>query len=269
MSALLQSRLFEGVVRHRRLDDKNHAFQYPLRMMFLDLAEVSALPEILPWGGKAWSPRSFRREDYLSPEVPDLSEAVRDRVAKELGFRPEGRIVLLTQLRSFGYLFMPVSFYLCHDQEGELAAVVAEITNTPWRERHAYVLDARAESATAARRWEFDKVFHVSPFHGMDHVYRWRLQLRGNRLVVAMVNMRKGKKVFSATLSGQLTAANRKGMVRQIWRSPLQSQRLHFAIYLQALILFLKRASFHRHPLRAAKNPHDSKQTDHVHTHSR
>ncbi|MHC4380807.1 MAG: DUF1365 domain-containing protein [Planctomycetota bacterium] len=262
------SRLFQGTVRHRRHEDARHAFRYRLDLVLLDLDEASALSGFLPWGGKPWAPRSFCRKDYFAPESTDLKAAVQDRVEEDLGFRPEGRILLLTQLRSFGYLFMPVSFYLCHDAEDRLVAVVAEITNTPWHERHAYVLDARAEDPQAPRHWEFEKVFHVSPFHGMDHLYRWTLQLRGDRLVVAMENERDGRKVFDATLAGRLHPWTRSGVARQAWRSPFQSQRIHFAIYVQALRLFLKRATFHRHPKKSAIPASENSHENHARFHS-
>lgn len=268
MKALRRSRLFEGTVRHRRHADGLHAFRNTLRLVLLDLDELQELPSILPWGGKPWAPRSFRREDYFAPEEPDLRTAVRDRVERDLGFRPGGNVLLLTQLRSFSYLFMPVSFYLCHDTQDRLVAVVAEITNTPWRERHAYVLDARAEDPRSTRIWEFDKQFHVSPFHGMDHVYRWRLQVRHDRLVVAMVNERAGRRVFDATLAGRLQPFTRSGVARQAWRSPLQGQRIHFAIYVQALRLFLKRATFHRHPRKSAAPSPENPSTDHARIHT-
>lgn len=255
MKALLHSRLFQGVVRHRRHEDGAHDFSYSLNLALLDLDELDDLPSHLPWHGKRFAPRSFRRSDYFAAHDPDMKKALRDRVDAELGFRPKGRIQMLTQLRSFGYLFNPVSFYLLHDEHDRLAAVIAEVTNTPWRERHAYVLDARGEDAAQTRKWTFQKVFHVSPFHGMDHVYRWRLQLRGHRFVVAMVNERAGKRVFDATLVGDLKGLSRHEVARQVRRSPLQSQRLHFAIYWQALRLFLKRATFHRHPHKAADPP--------------
>ena len=268
MKPMAHSRLFEGTVRHRRHENGAHKFDYSLDLALLDLDELNDLPSHLPWRGKRWAPRSFRRSDYFGAQDSDLKSAVRDRVLADLGFRPEGRILLLTQLRSFGYLFNPVSFYLCHDEDHQLVAVIAEITNTPWRERHAYVLDARSETPQAAYFWSFEKVFHVSPFHGMDHIYRWRLQLHKNGLVIAMVNEREDKRVFDVTLSGEFRGLQRQGVTRQVRRSPFQSQRLHLAIYWHALRLFLKRATFHRHPRKVAASTVNVKTKDHVNTHS-
>ena len=101
-----------------------------------------------------WSSRRpnlvwFRRADYMGPADRPLDEVVRDRVEEELGRRPRGAVRMLTQLRTFGYVFNPVTFYYCFDEDERLDAVVAEITNTPWNERHAYVLDAENAPAGA------------------------------------------------------------------------------------------------------------------------
>ena len=101
---------------------------------------------------------------------------MRDAGATEqTGARPQGPIRLLTQLRSFGHCFNPVSFYYCFDAGGErVQAVVAEVTNTPWGERHAYVIETAQPRHVAVLAGELDKALHVSPFMGMDHRYEAR-----------------------------------------------------------------------------------------------
>ena len=138
----MQSALYEGSLRHRRFGPVHHEFEYSVSLAWLDLAEL----EDVFRGRWFWSTRGpalawWRRADYLGPVAVPLDEAVRMRVESELGFRPEGPIRLLTQLRTFGRSFNPVTFYYCYDARGhEVEAIVAEITNTPWGERHAYVM---------------------------------------------------------------------------------------------------------------------------------
>ena len=94
----------------------------------------------------------FRRSDYLGDPAVPLADAVRALVAERLGSAPQGPIRLLTHLRTFGHCFNPVSFYYCFAADGErLEAIVAEVTNTPWGERHAYVLP-RGDADAASRR---------------------------------------------------------------------------------------------------------------------
>src|ERR1700729_4207582 len=155
-------------------------FYYSLFMAYLDLDE---LPECFD-GRMLWSARRpavawFRRADYLGdPDVP-LADAVRELVRERTGVRPDGPIRLLTHLRYFGKSFNPVSFYYCFDEHGEqVKAVVADVTNTPWGEHHAYVMgvDKAADHGTATvMRGQFEKQLHVSPLMGMDQVYDWRL----------------------------------------------------------------------------------------------
>jgi hypothetical protein len=136
----LATAIYEGTIAHARRVPRAHAFSYRLYMLYLDLDEVPRL-----------GVRGFRREDILGDPSRDLAAEVKDRVERELGFRPEGPVRLLTHVRSLGYVFNPVSFYYCFDRAGErLEAVVAEITNTPWGERHAYALRAGPAGVDAA-----------------------------------------------------------------------------------------------------------------------
>jgi uncharacterized protein len=161
----MHSRIYKGWVRHRRLAPSPHQFSYRIFMLYLDLAELPQAFDRVPlWSARRRAPARFKREDYLGPTDVPLDQAVRDLVEARLARRPRGPIRLLTHARYFGYCFNPVSFYYCFDEAGEhLDAIVAEITNTPWGERHAYVLDAAAD-AGRLKRFAFDKHFHVSPF---------------------------------------------------------------------------------------------------------
>lgn len=247
---MMQSAVYEGHVQHSRRGPRPHRFRYGLYLLYLDLGELEEVFRgRLLWSCERPNLMSFRRRDYLGgerPEVP-LDEAVRDRVEAELGFRPAGPVRLLTQVRSLGYVFNPVSFYYCFGADGRtLEALVAEITNTPWKERHAYVLDARSGAGT--REWTFDKVFHVSPFFDMDHVYQWRFSEPGERLSVHMQNRARGATVFEAGLELQRHPLSGARLARVLARHPLMSMRVAFAIYWQALRLWLKRTPFFTHP---------------------
>jgi hypothetical protein len=116
-------------------------------MLYLDLDELPRLFE----GRWLWSVNrrniaEFRRSDYLGDPTRPLKDCVLDEVEKATAERPRGAVRLLTHLRYFGHCFNPVSFYYCFDVEGageRLHSIVAEITNTPWKERHRYVLALR------------------------------------------------------------------------------------------------------------------------------
>ena len=258
----MQSALYKGWVRHRRREPVGNAFRYRLFMVYLDLAE---LPGVFD-GSWLWSARGpaaawFRREDYLGPVALPLDEAVRSRVEAETGRRPDGPIRMLTHLRYFGYCMNPVTFYYCHDAAGDrLRFIVAEVNNTPWDERHAYVLEIDAAAHHGrARRWRFGKAFHVSPFLPMDMTCEWSFDEPAQSLHVHMENWRRGERVFDATLDLEREPISPATLRRALLAYPFMTLKVIALIYWQALRLFLKRVPFFAHPARppgdAAREP--------------
>ncbi len=253
----MQTSLYKGWVRHRRHGPTANSFRYRLFMVYVDLAELPGAFDSTPlWSARRPALAWFRRADYLGPATLPLDEAVRGKVQAQTGERPAGPIRMLTHLRYFGYCMNPVTFYYCFDAAGsEITHIVAEINNTPWDERHAYVLpmDA-AEAVQATRRWRFGKSFHVSPFLPMDMDYDWRFTAPGARLQVHMENFREGKRVFDATLELVREPATAAALNRALLAHPFMTAKVAFLIYWQALKLLIKRTPFFTHPAKLASS---------------
>jgi DUF1365 family protein len=218
-------------------------------MAYLDLDE---LDEVV--GGRLTRARPgivrFRRSDYLGdPKVP-LSEAVRALVAERLGTAPQGPVRLLTHLRNFGHCFNPVSFYYCYAPGGQrLEAIVAEVTNTPWGERHAYVLTWDEDATnTAVLSGSFDKTLRVSPFMGMDQRYTWRAVPPGPMLSMHIENIECGAHVFDATLCLRRRPLDQRTLACITARYPVATVRILVLIYAQAAALKLKGVGVKPHP---------------------
>ncbi len=231
-------------------------------MMYLDLDELPRLLRSGRWLYGAWfSPGSFRREDHFGDPRRALKQTVCDFVADQTGARPAGPVRLLTQLRHFGYYFSPLNLYYCFDPGGErVESVVAEVSNTPWRERHHYLLwDGNRRGEPDRLEFRHPKDFHVSPFLGMDYEYRWRLSEPGEQLKVYLANHKDDRRVFDASLVLSRRPLNRLQVARTWVRYPLMTVQVMAAIYYQALRLWMKKCPYFPHPKSAP--PHASLRT--------
>ncbi len=244
----MDSSIATGRVWHERLEPRPHRFVYRTSYTLIDIdriAEVFARSRL--WSSEGRSLVSFRRSDFLSPLDRSLRQAVLDRVAEETGRRPDGRVFLLAHLRQWGLCFNPVSFYFCLDRNERLDAIVAEVHNTPWNERHAYVLDCRYQSGPEYR-FGFDKVFHVSPFMPMDIRYDWRFRVEDDQLRVHMRLKQAGRQCFSAGMRLSMEPMTSAAMRRMPLKFPFMTAKVVAAIYWQAFRLWLKKTPFHSHP---------------------
>ena len=250
----MNSGIYAGWVRHRRMRPREHAFRYRLFMMYLDLAE---LPELFKgrwlWSATRPAVARFRREGHLGPSDVPLDQAVRDLVQERTGTRPLGPVRLLTHLRYFGFGFNPVSFYYCFDEnDTRVETIVAEVNNTPWGEQHCYVLPQKENSGHGEHsRFHPEKVFHVSPFMEMDVDYDWRFNQPGEKLNVHMENARGGDKIFDATLVLDRREISAGSLATVLVTFPLITLKVVAGIYWEALKLWLKRVPLHDHPDKA------------------
>jgi hypothetical protein len=256
----MNSAIYFGRVKHRRLAPVEHGFTYRMFMLYLDLAE---LPSVFRgrwlWSARRTAVARFRRADHFGDPAVPLDECVRDLVARETGTRPSGPIRLLTHLRYFGYVFNPVSFYYCFDEnDTRLETIVAEVNNTPWGERHCYVLPQCMNTGQGGHaRYHPDKVMHVSPFMPMDVNYDWRFSAPAgaprSALTVHMENGRAGRKIFDATLVLERREISSGSLARALALYPLLTLKVIAAIHWQALKLWVKGAPVHAHPSRRGR----------------
>ncbi|HEX2576801.1 MAG TPA: DUF1365 domain-containing protein [Aquihabitans sp.] len=245
----LRSAIYEGTLSHRRPGPVPHAFRTDVVMAWLALEELPHALDGHPlWSARRPAPVRYRRADFHGPAAVPLEAAVRDTVAAATGARPEGPIRLLAGLRTWGWSFNPIAFYfvLTPDRTA-VEALVAEVTNTPWHERHAYVLPVGAPTPAAPLR--FAKALHVSPFLDLDLDHELSFSAPGgSRLTIAMDDRRGEDLVFAARLRLDRRPLDRSTMGEVLRRHPVPAQRVSAGIYRQALALARKGAPFRRHP---------------------
>jgi DUF1365 family protein len=245
----LNSAIYEGTVRHRRFAELEHEFTYRLFMVYLDLAEIPEVMSLHPlWSTRPRSPACLRRSDYLGPSHVPLDRCVRDQVFTRTGRRPSGPIRMLSNLRYFGLIENPITLYYCFDSGGtRLETVLAEVTNTPWGDRHSYVI-AGGNSRGSVVSSRLEKAMHVSPLMDMDHTYELSFGKPGCSLPVHIESEKDGKKAFEATLRLSRTEISRSSLGQTLVSYPPMSYRATFGIYTQAAFTWLKGARYHGRP---------------------
>ncbi|MCQ3829711.1 DUF1365 domain-containing protein [Microbulbifer elongatus] len=243
----MRSGIYSGWIQHRRFTPRQHGFRYKGFMVFAFLDE---LPEILGasrlWSTSKFAPARFCREDFFGdPRVP-LDQAVRDHVERALCERPRGPIAFLANWRYFGYNMNPISIYYCFDAKGEeVETLLVDVHNTPWNERHGYVLPV---GGGRVQRATFDKALHVSPFMPFEQTYHWRSTTPDRRLTVSIRLEQEGDWVFDACMSLQREEISASMLARKLIQYPLFTVKVVGAIYWEALRLLIKRVPFYAHP---------------------
>lgn len=240
-ASIQHSAIYQGMVRHRRFTPVKHEFKYRVFFLALDLDELDAVAELGPWFKQdKWAALSLRHSDYLQAEQRLTRQAVWQQVKHLGGTEHDGRVLMLGQLRCFGLYFSPVNFYYCYDQADQLVYLLAEVSNTPWNERHYYLVDVKSNEPT-------DKVFHVSPFMDLDMKYHWRIKPPAKQLRLHMEN-RNSTKLFDASLMLQRVDLTNQNLRKQVIKLPSMTIKTLAGIYWQALKLYLKKVPYIPHP---------------------
>lgn len=254
----LQSGLCVGQVRHRRYTPVKHAFSYPMFMPLIDLDEVTSLSEqVVGFGCRWYHPARWRREDYLRSEGEGpLKLRVQDKLFQLTGERLAGKVKQLCQLRYFGLYFSPLNLYYCFDEQGEWRWLLAEVSNTPWNQRHYYAVPAVSD--WHEKPWLQGKAFHVSPFNPMAQHYLWRLKPPVSQVFVHLdiIGNDTGSTVMDATMVLRKQAFTTRVLWRLLRQTPVQTLKVVAGIYWQAMKLWWKKVPFHGHPNGHPKDAH-------------
>lgn len=265
MSSLFASAIYSGKVRHRRFSPKQNAFEYDVFMMYLDTREIANVFSLSRfWSLTHFAPAQFKRTDFhidkehtgqkhydkhhfTQNSLPSVDDSVRNTLASKLGERPTGPIRMLVNLRYWGINMNPISTYYCFDDSGEnLIAILAEVHNTPWNERHAYVLTG--EDFAHKQQVNFPKEFHVSPFNPIAMDYRWRSTTPNKTLALHLENWHSNQKIMDATMTLTREEISSRALNKILIRFPWMTVKVISAIYWQALKLWWKGVPIFNHP---------------------
>ncbi len=245
-----ESAIYKGFVGHRRLTPTQHQFENKIFMLLLKVDEIPlVLKSFWQLGTRRLSWARFRRADYIGESNMSVTDAVKIKIAEKLNTDAaniSGDVFMLVHLRYLGFYFSPLNLYYVKSN-GQFTYMLAEVSNTPWHEKHYYLIDLNDIQP-------HKKEFHVSPFNPMSQNYHWRLipPNQGDKKCLVQINAhdqnKPNTKVFDATLSLNRVPLNQTELSRVLLRTPTQTASIAIGIYWQALKLFLKRAPFYPHP---------------------
>ena len=237
---MITSALYTGTLVHARKAPARHRFRRRIAMPLLMLDELPRLRLGPVFSSRHPAPVHFRHGDFLS------EADVRKEVERLTGTAPLGRIGVLASVRTWGWLFNPLTLYFCFSSDGAtVTAVLLEVTNTPWKERVRYAVRGEGDVLRA----DLFKEMHVSPFLPMDVRYRIRVGAPGGRLNVAITVVSAGGVVVRTALALQRRPLTRRHLLWHLLvRHPFMTHRISAGIYREAWALWRKGVPFHGHP---------------------
>jgi DUF1365 family protein len=234
-----------GETFHGRKGEVSNAFRYGVDYVLLDLEAPGRVPRL--FGRNRVNLTALHDADHGgTPGQGRGADWVREVLAAH-ALPGAARILLLAQPRVLGHVFNPVSFWLCHDAEGGLRVVIAEVTNT-FGDRHSYLCH-RDDHGPIGREDTLaaTKIMHVSPFQPQQGDYRFRFDIRADRIGI-WIDYTTGNGGLYATLTGPRRPLTNAGILRACLRRPFGSRRVLALIHWQALKLWWKGARYRARP---------------------
>ena len=235
---------------HHRLEPKRNSFHYNVFMFYLDLDEIDSLTKkLLLVSRNSFNAFNFRDKDHLQlpRENPDKTKNIKQHMLDYLKINgielKYPKIMLLTNLCTFGYQFNPVSFYFCYDKE-EAVCCIAEVGNT-FLEIKPYLIKKENLSKTSFHL-NTKKYFYVSPFIEADTDFDFNIEIPNEKLNIKIDDYKNGSKFFISTLTGTKKNLNNTQLLWYGLRFPFITLQIIFLIHWQAFILWLKKIPHHR-----------------------
>lgn len=241
----LEPAIYVGTAMHRRHDRFARVFTPKLYMIFLPLDAADTVINKLHVCNPFWLKIfRFREDDYFVARSSSLADAVRTKLSHDLNRPVNGPVFVLTQVRTFGWLFNPLTIYYAYNSiDGSLDGILLEVTNTPWHERRFYTIDAHAPE-------DVPKQLYVSPFQPMDLQYHFSWDTPGETVRFRVEARRASQSQFVAHLQLRRQSFCAHNLWKCLFRYPFMTLRTSLGIYAQAVLLILKRVPIHRHTKR-------------------
>lgn len=237
--SILSSSLYQTRIFHRRRRPKSHRLSYGAFFLLLDLDELDAMHRRLKW----FSFNSFNIFSFYDRDHgPGTSEPLRPWIENYLDQAgvdlQGGSIQALCMPRIFGYVFNPISVYYCYHRDGQMAAVLYEVSNT-FGQRHSYLFPVD-DSGDGLLQHSCDKNFFVSPFIEVAGSYSFSLRRPGKELYLHIRQADEDGPMLDAWVNGEKSHISDRTLLLCLIRYPLLTLKVIGGIHWEALKIWLK-----------------------------
>jgi uncharacterized protein len=239
----MKSGLYKGQVMHHRQSPVKHAFQYGVFFWGLDLDDLGELKKRNPLTG--YNQRaiySLRDSDHLLGDTS--AKSLKDNAAQFLRQKgvtwADGSMYLITNLRTFGHLFNPVSFYFCQEKHTQKRYCIVEVGNT-YYEMKPYLLE---ETQPGYFDHQVEKLFYVSPFTELTDHFHFKIHWPTEKLQIQIDDLRQGDRFFLSTVKGTWLALNSRNILWSLVSYPFHTIKVIWAIHWQAFRLWIKKVPY-------------------------
>lgn len=227
---------------HNRKELVENKFFYRYFMFYLDLDEIDNIAgRKYLFSRNKFNVFNFRDRDHLEFGKMNTKENIIEYL-KSNNINEVGRIMLLTNVATFGYNFNPVSFYFCFDKEDNPVCVVPEVGNTFNELKPYFIGHAKIDGNTFKARME--KLFYVSPFIPHNVFFDFNLTVPNDNLKIKIDDYKENDRVFITNLSGRRKELTNYNLFKYMVKYPFVTLKVISAIHWQALKLIIKKVSY-------------------------
>jgi uncharacterized protein len=264
----MNSAIYTLKLSHERLEPRKNSFRYSIYLMYLDFDELDSLAEKFPlFSYNKWNVFSFFDEDhfkFVNPKNETAEKIAQENVKvkaekysgkntkervrtmiRDLNLDFElGKVFILTNLRNFGYIFNPVSFYYCFDKDGVFRVLFSEVNNTFHDQKMFFEVIGNPNEKVFSSLQK--KNYYISPFISFDNSLKWQFDLPGEKMFMSINSLKAEKVELRTLLVGQRRELSNSNLLFLLLRYPLITVMIIFLIHYQALKLWLKKIKYYR-----------------------
>lgn len=241
----MKSSLQPGSVFHKRIYPYNHQFKYKTVSALINLDELDIINKLFLFSVNSFNLFSFFFKDHGERNDNNPKYFILKNITKKFNDKTKYTIYLYCTPSFFGYVFNPISIYLCKDKKNKIKYVCYEVKNTH-HEQHCYFIKIKKNSEKIYSKLQ--KKFYVSPFLQMNLKYKFYLFNKKNIFLLNIDVYKKNQIILKTGISSKTVALNNMTLIYYFIKNLFFAQKVMILIHYQAIKIFIKQKTFFSKP---------------------